>query len=65
MPQIEQSITPLKTIKEVKPNTFIYEQHNALDKSLCTEMIQRFEKHAEEQYAGRLGQTVSQDQSIK
>ena len=65
MSTIERSITPLKTIKEVKPNTFIYEQPNALDKDLCTDMIQRFEQHTEEQYAGRIGQTVSQDQSIK
>lgn len=64
-PATERSITPLKTIKELKPNTFIYEQLNALDKNLCAEMIQRFEQHAEEQYAGRIGQTVSQNQDIK
>ena len=61
----ERTPTPLQTIKEVKPNTFIYEQHNALDKNLCAEMIQRFEQHTEDQYAGRIGQTVSQDQGIK
>lgn len=65
MQSIERTVTPLQTIKEVKPNTFIYEQQNALDKNLCAEMIQRFEQHTEEQYAGRIGQTVSQDQSIK
>ena len=62
---MEKTITPLRTIKEVKANTFIYEQHNALPAALCEEMIRRFEEHTSEQYAGRIGQTVNQDQSIK
>jgi len=61
----ERTPIPLQTIQEVKPNTFIYEQHNALDKNVCANMIQRFEQHTEDQYAGRIGQTVSQDQGIK
>lgn len=55
----------LKTIKEVKENTFIFEQKNALPAPLCDDMIKRFEEHADEHYKGRIGQTVSQDSSIK
>jgi len=56
---------PLRTIQEVKPNTFIYEQQNALSESLCKDMIDRFEAHAEEQYEGRIGQQINKDQSVK
>jgi len=57
--------TPLKTIKEVKDNTFIFEQKNSLPGPLCDDMIKRFEQHTEDQYEGRIGQTVSQDSGIK
>lgn len=49
----------LKTIKEVKENTFIFEKHNALPDALCDDMIRRFEEHSEDQYQGRIGQTAS------
>ena len=55
----------LKTLKEVKENTFIFEQHNALPDALCDDMIRRFEEHSDDQYQGRIGQTVSQDSSVK
>ncbi|MCK5387572.1 MAG: 2OG-Fe(II) oxygenase [Gammaproteobacteria bacterium] len=55
----------LKTLKEVKENTFIFEQHNALPDALCDDMIRRFEEHSDDQYQGRIGQTASQDSSIK
>jgi len=55
----------LKTIKEVKENTFIFEQHNALPAALCDDMIRRFEEHSDDQYQGRIGQTASQDSSVK
>lgn len=55
----------LKTLKEVKENTFIFEQQNALPAELCDDMIQRFEANTDDQYQGRIGQTVSQDSSIK
>lgn len=60
-----QKPTPLKTIKEIENNTFIFEQQNALSHELCQEMIARFEQHADEQYAGRIGQTANQDNGIK
>jgi hypothetical protein len=64
MPQTK-SATPLKTISEVKPNTFIFEKHNALDKHLCDSAIKRFEAHTDDQYEGRIGQLADKDRSIK
>jgi predicted 2-oxoglutarate/Fe(II)-dependent dioxygenase YbiX len=55
----------LKTLKEVKENTFIFEKHNALPAAICDDMIQRFEANKEDQYQGRIGQTISQDSSVK
>jgi len=58
-------IHALNTIKEVKENTFIFEKQNALPAELCDDMIKRFEEHTDDQYQGRIGQTASQDNSIK
>lgn len=55
----------LKTLHEIKENTFIFEKQNALPAELCDDMVRRFEEHADEQYQGRIGQTVSQNSSIK
>ena len=55
----------LKTIKEVKENTFIFEQQNALPAALCDDMIKRFEEHTDDQYQGRIGQGASKDSSVK
>ena len=57
--------TPLKTIKEVKANTFIFEKPNALPLDICNEIVRRFEASPDEQYAGRIGQTVQEETSIK
>lgn len=64
MPQ-NKSATPLQTITEVERNTFIFEKHHALSAELCQQAINRFEKSTEEQYEGRIGQTVNKDRSIK
>ena len=61
----EQQTTPLQTIREVKPYTFIFEKQRALALDICQEMIRRFEASEDEQYPGRIGQTVQEDQSIK
>ena len=55
----------LKSIHELKPNTFIFEQKNALPRELCVHMIERFEQNEADQYEGRVGQTVSKERSIK
>ena len=56
---------PLRSIREVKPLSFIFEKKNALPVEICQNLIERFEAHQEEQYAGRIGQTAAKDQSIK
>ncbi|MDH3389129.1 MAG: 2OG-Fe(II) oxygenase [Gammaproteobacteria bacterium] len=54
-----------KTIFEVKPGSFVFEQSRALPRDVCAEMIARFEKYRDEQYPGRIGQTMGYDDSIK
>jgi hypothetical protein len=56
---------PLTSIREVKPYSFIFEKQHALALDICKEMIRRFEERADEQYAGRIGQTVQQEPDIK
>jgi hypothetical protein len=55
----------LQTITEVRENTFIFEKQKALPLDICNEMVRRFEANTDEQYAGRIGQTVQQETSIK
>lgn len=55
----------LKTIQELAPNSFIFEKKDALPGFLCDDMIARFEQQQQEQYPGRIGQTVSEDQQVK
>jgi hypothetical protein len=53
------------SIVEVKENSFIFEKERALPIDVCNEMIRRFEAGSDEQYAGRIGQQVYRDESIK
>ena len=55
----------LSTIKEVKPNTFIFEKHNALSPEFCENVIIRFEQNTQDQYQGRIGQLADENTSIK
>ena len=57
--------TTQKTIHEVKPGTFIFAKENALPIDICQEMIRRFEEDTQNQYPGRIGQTHTEDQSMK
>ena len=61
----ERAVTPLQSIREIKPNSFIFEKNGALAGDICKEMIRRFEANEDEQYEGRVGQTVLKDRSIK
>ena len=54
-----------KTLFEVKPGSFVFEQRGALPGDICAEMIRRFEEYEAEQYPGRIGQTHDLDTSIK
>ena len=61
----QKTRVPLKTISEVKPNSFIFEKHNALSASLCEQMIHRFEENTDEQFVGRIGQVAMQNLAVK
>lgn len=58
-------MTELSSIREVKPNTFIFEKDDALPGFLCDNMVERFEQNTQDHYAGRIGQTFEQHQDIK
>ncbi|HHH44271.1 MAG TPA: 2OG-Fe(II) oxygenase [Gammaproteobacteria bacterium] len=64
MPQ-NRTVTPLRSIVEVRPDTFIFEKPRALGADVCRLAIERFEQHSDEQYEGRIGQNVGKDRSIK
>lgn len=55
----------LNTLTEVQRNTFIFEKQHALANDICNEMVRRFEKHKDEQYAGRIGQLADENRNIK
>lgn len=52
-------------LREVKPYSFIYEIRNALPADVCEDMIARFEKNSDQQYAGRIGQEITTEPDIK
>ena len=64
MPQTRR-VVPLRTIVEVRPDTFIFEKRDALSAQLCELAVERFEAQIDEQYEGRIGQLVEKDRSIK
>ncbi|MGD2117760.1 MAG: 2OG-Fe(II) oxygenase [Chromatiales bacterium] len=64
-PSIERTIVPLRTISEVKPNSFIFERPGALAADFCDEVVRRFEASPHYQREGVIGQLGSQDSSIK
>lgn len=56
---------PLTNFKEIKENSFIYINENALPKDICNEMIRRFEEDKESQYRGRIGQDFKENHDVK
>ena len=64
MPQ-NKTVTPLRSIMEVRADTFIFEKHHALSPQVCQLAIERFEQHSDEHYEGRIGQNVGKDRNIK
>jgi len=61
----DRGVEPLKTIREVKPGSFIYERPHALPDAFCDEVVRRFEAQPEYQRAGVIGQTGNLAESIK
>ncbi len=52
-------------IREVKPNSFIFEVKDALPDFLCDDMVARFEANEVDQYAGRVGSAMNSNDSLK
>lgn len=52
-------------IREVKPNSFIFEVADALPAALCADMVARFEASPDQQYAGRMGQEQREETAMK
>jgi len=52
-------------MKEINPNSFIFEFKNALNKDNCSNIIQRFESSTDEQYQGKIGQNYKEDLNVK
>jgi len=61
----ERLVTPLSTIREVKPGSFIFERPLALPPVFCDEVVDRFEAHPGQQHEGRIGQIRAKDRGIK
>jgi predicted 2-oxoglutarate/Fe(II)-dependent dioxygenase YbiX len=55
----------MKHIKEVKPNSFIFEYKKALPDFLCDDMVARFETHGDDQYQGRVGSDAGENTALK
>ncbi len=64
-PDIRPARPPLSTLREVAPNSFIFEKPGALAPEQCRAMIERFEAATDEQYEGRIGQLAQRDRSVK
>ena len=52
-------------MREIKQNTFIFEFKDALNKHDCKRIIQRFEENKDDHHIGKIGQNLTEDQSIK
>jgi predicted 2-oxoglutarate/Fe(II)-dependent dioxygenase YbiX len=55
----------MKNIKEIKPNSFIFEYKNALPDFLCDDMVARFETNLDDQYKGRVGAEMKANSPLK
>lgn len=55
----------LSSLVEAGENTFIYEKHGALSPEFCSNVIERFEQHTQDQYQGRIGQMAAENMDIK
>jgi len=61
----ERPLTPLVSLREVKPLSLIFERPLALSPGFCDAVCERFEAHPHHQYAGRVGQLRTADPSVK
>lgn len=52
-------------MREIKPNTFIFEFKNALKQDDCLSIIDKFESNKEDHHQGKIGQNLNKDLDIK
>lgn len=57
--------TALSSLRELAPNSFIFEKRDAIPGFLCDNMVARFEQNLADQYAGRIGQDMGSNQQVK
>jgi hypothetical protein len=55
----------LQTVKEIKPNSFIFEQRESIPSDFCAEVIECFENANDEQYEGRVGHLADKNKNVK
>lgn len=55
----------LQTVREVKPNTFIFEKNGALNGDLCDSIVRRFEDASDEHRPGYVGQNRMENPDLK
>ena len=56
---------PLKTIREVKPHSFVFAKDKALPDSLCDDIVRRFEDAGDEHYRGLAGEAGAENPALK
>ncbi len=59
------ALARLRTLREVKPHSFIFEQRNALPAEACEAIIRRFEVAGDEQQPGRAGEAGNLNELLK
>jgi len=57
--------TPSPRIREIKPQSFIYEITQALAPDVCREIVRRFEEKTGQQNAGRIGTGQAEENTVK
>ena len=60
----EMTQTALSSLRELAPNSFIFEKRDAIPGFLCDNMVARFEQNLADQYAGRIGQDMGSNQQV-
>ncbi len=55
----------MSKISEIKQGSFIFECENTLPDFLCDDMVARFEANPDDQYQGRVGSEMGEDESLK
>lgn len=62
---VERAVKALRSIREIKPGSFVFERPNALPAEWCELIIRRFEASPQQQHPGRIGQLQDHDISVK